>query len=358
MITVPMYWKTPSIPATAKHLAPALQSRIDNKTKPPGALGRLEELALQIGQIQATVAPRLVAPHVLVFAGDHGLAREGVSPFPPEVTPQMVLNFLAGGAGINVFARLAGLALTVVDAGVAGELPPHPGLLPMKVRAGTRNSLYESALTKEEVSLCLERGARIVASLADKHGTNAVLPGEMGIGNSAAAALLYSAFTGRPVAECTGRGAGHDDAGLARKIAILEQVQARHGCIDDPVSALAAYGGCEIAMMTGAMLEAASRRMIVMVDGFICTAAALVAARMAPGVVDYFIFAHASGDGPHRVAVDALGGRPLLNLGMRLGEGTGAALAWPLVRAAVAFLDEMATFESAGVSEREGVVAT
>ncbi len=349
-----MSWTTPHILPLAKELTPALQARIDNKTKPPGALGRLEEIALQLGLIQRTTHPKLVAPHVLVFAGDHGFAREGVSPFPPEVTPQMVLNFLAGGAGINVLARQAGLALKVIDAGVATDLPAHPDLLPLKVRLGTRNALEEPALTAEEVVLCLERGAQVVRSLAAQHGTNAILPGEMGIGNSAAAALIYSALTGRSIDECTGRGAGHNDTGLARKREILQRVQRRHGAVCDPLAALAAYGGCEIAMMTGAMLEAASRRMLVMVDGFIATASALVAARLAPGVVDYFVFATASGDGPHRVAVEALGGKPLLDLGLKLGEATGAAMAWPIVKAAVAFLDEMATFESAGVSERSG----
>lgn len=350
-----MSWTIPTIPPLAKELAPALQARIDNKTKPPRSLGRLEELALQIGLIQGTVTPKLTAPQVLVFAGDHGFAKAGVSPFPPEVTPQMVLNFLAGGAGINVLARQAGLPIKVIDAGVAAELPDHPDLLKRKVRPGTRNALEEPALTTAEVERCLESGAAVVRELAERHGTNAILPGELGIGNSATAALLYSAFTGRPIAECTGRGAGHDDAGLARKIALLAQVQAKHGVVREPLAALATYGGCEIAMMTGAMLEAASRRMVVMVDGFICTASALAAARFAPAVVDYFVFSHASGDGPHRVAVEALGGKPLLDLGMKLGEGTGSAMAWPVVRAAIAFLDEMATFESAQVSGRTEV---
>ncbi len=347
-----MSWKIPNIPPLAKELAPALQARIDNKTKPQGSLGRLEELALRLGEMQATVSPKLVAPHVLVFAGDHGLAREGVSPFPPEVTPQMVLNFLAGGAGINVLARLSGLPIKVVDAGVAAELPDHPDLVKRKVRSGTRNALHERALNAYEVEACLSHGAEVVRELAERHGTNAILPGELGIGNSASAALIYSAFTGKPVGECTGRGAGHDDAGLARKIAILERVQRKHGEITEPLEVLAAFGGCEIAMMTGAMLEAASRRMLVMVDGFISTASALTAAKLAPAASNYFVFSHASGDGPHRIAVKALGGKPLLDLGMRLGEGTGSAMAWPIVRAAVAFLDEMATFESAKVSER------
>ncbi len=344
-------WQPPAIPPLVRDLTAALQARIDNKTKPPGSLGRLEELALRLGLMQGTTRPVLTAPVVLVFAGDHGFAAAGVSPFPPEVTPQMVANFLAGGAGINVFARLAGLPVKVVDAGVAAELPPHPDLYRLKVRAGTRNALDEPALTPEEVALCLDRGAQLVAGLAAQ-GCNAILPGEMGIGNSSAAALITSALLDLPLADCVGVGAGHDAAGLARKRAILARVQARHPDARGPLEALAAFGGCEIAMMAGAMLEAASRRMLVVVDGIIATSAVLVAARLAPAVLDYAVFAHVSGDGPHRAAVEALGGKPLLNLGLRLGEATGGALAWPLVRAAAAFLEEMATFETAGVSER------
>lgn len=344
-------WTAPSIPPLAHELTPALQARIANKTKPPGSLGRLEEIALRLGLMQATVAPKLVAPTVLVFAGDHGFAHEGVSPFPPEVTPQMVLNFLAGGAGINVLARLSNLPVKVIDAGVASDLPDHPDLFKVKVRPGTRNAVNEDALTSAEVELCLLRGAEIVRTLSAA-GTNAILPGEMGIGNSSAAALIYSALLGRPLAECVGVGAGHDSAGVARKLEILTRVQRNRPTVTQPLAALAAYGGCEIAMMTGAMLEAAARRMLVMVDGIIATSAFLVAARLNPAVLDYALFAHTSGDGPHRLAVQALGGRPLLDLDLRLGEATGAAMAWPVVRAAVAFLDEMATFESAGVSER------
>jgi len=350
MNTTPV-WKIPSIPPLAKELVPALRARIDNKTKPPGSLGRLEDIALQLGLMQATTAPELAAPTVLVFAGDHGFAREGVSPFPPEVTPQMVLNFLAGGAGINVLARLSGLPIKVIDSGVASDLPDHPDLIKLKVRPGTRNALHEPALTAEEVALCLTRGASVVSDLA-KAGTNAILPGEMGIGNSSAAALIYSALLDLPLSDCAGVGAGHDTEGVKRKLDILTRVQQRHATAKSPLAVLSAFGGCEIAMMTGAMLEAASRRMLVMVDGIISTSAFLVAARLNPGVLDYAFFAHASGDGPHRHAVKALGGRPLIDLNLRLGEATGAAMAWPIVRAAVAFLDEMATFESAGVSNR------
>jgi nicotinate-nucleotide--dimethylbenzimidazole phosphoribosyltransferase len=347
-----MNWPIPEIHPPARKLEAALRARIDRKTKPPGSLGRLEALALQLGLIQDTLTPVLTAPTVLVFAGDHGLAAEGVSPYPSAVTAQMVLNFLGGGAAINVFARQHGLALKVVDAGVAFELPAHPELLALAVRRGTRNALHEPALTADEVNRCVACGAAIVAGCAAV-GTNAVLLGEMGIGNTSAAALLHSALLGLPLADCTGRGAGHDDAGLARKLAVLTAVKARHAAATAPLDALAAYGGCEIAMLTGAILAAAAAGMLIVIDGFIVTAALLVAARLRPAVVDYCVFAHASAERGHARALAALGARPLLDLDLRLGEGSGAALAWPLIVSAVGFLREMATFESAGVSDRE-----
>lgn len=347
-----MNWQNPVIPPLATELASALRRRIDGKTKPPGSLGRLEELALQFGLIQQTTTPKLCSPTVLVFAGDHGLAAEGVSPFPAEVTVQMVHNFLGGGAAINVFARQHGIALKVVDAGVAAELPAHPQLLGQKVRRGTRNARHEPALTAAEVEECLVRGGEIVAAQAAQ-GTNVLLFGEMGIGNTSAAALVASALLDLPLEECVGRGAGHDDAGLAHKLAVLNSVQERHGHLRDPLAALAAFGGCEIAMMTGAMLAAAARRMVVVNDGFIVTAALVAAAKLNPAVLDYTVFAHHSADRGHRRVLAALEARPLLDLGLRLGEGTGAALAWPLLQSAVRFLEEMATFESAGVSTRE-----
>ena len=346
-----------NIPPLASALEPALRARIDAKTKPPGALGRLEELVLQLGLMQGTTEPELRGGTVLVFAGDHGLAAEGVSPFPAEVTTQMVLNFLAGGAAINVFARQNGLALKVVDAGVSSELPAYEGLIAAKVRAGTRNALHEEALTADEVEQCFTRGAEIVGELA-RDGVNAVLFGEMGIGNTSAASLLMSALLELPVGECAGRGAGHDDAGLARKVAVLAAVRARHVGVRGAREALAAFGGCEIAMMTGAMLAAAERRMVIVNDGFIVSAALLCAARIKPRVLDYAVCAHGSAEQAHGRLLEALGARPLLDLGLRLGEGTGAALAWPLLVAACGFLREMATFESAGVSARaEGVSA-
>jgi len=347
-------WPLPKIVAPDANLDRELQTRIDRKTKPVGALGRLEQLAVRLGRIQGTLFPRLQGPTVLVFVGDHGLAAEGVSPYPQSVTAQMVHNFLGGGAAINVFARQHGLSLEVIDAGVIEDLPAHPRLRSIKVRRGTRNALHQPALTADEVDQCLAAGARIVAEL-NITGTNVVLFGEMGIGNTSAAALLMSSLLGLPLSACVGRGAGHDDAGVTRKCAILELVQSRHHVLREPRAALAAYGGCEIAMMAGAMLEAASRRMIIVNDGFIVTSALLVASRLCPAVLDYVVFSHVSGEAGHGHLVEALGGEPLLNLGLRLGEGTGAALAWPLIQAAVNFLNEMATFESAGVSERSAV---
>lgn len=344
-------WTLPEIPALATERETELQTRIDMKTKPVGSLGRLEELALRLGLMQDTTAPRLNGM-VLVFAGDHGLTEEGVSPFPQEVTVQMVQNFLAGGAAVNVLARQMQLPLKVVDAGVAGDLSAHPDLLDRKVCAGTRNSRHEVAMTAEELAAALAHGDALIAELAS-NGVNAVVFGEMGIGNTSAASLLMSALLDRPIEDCTGRGTGHDDEGLARKKAVLQAVREKHAGLTDPMQILAAMGGLEIAMMAGAMLGAAARRMVIVNDGFIATSALLVAAKLQPAVLDYAVFAHCSAEHAHRELVAALEGEPLLDLGMRLGEGTGGVMAWPLLQAAVGFLKEMATFESAGVSDRE-----
>ena len=343
-------WTSPLIPPLARQLEPELRLRLDDKTKPRGSLGRLEQLALQIGLVQGTAYPRLRHGAVVVFAGDHGLAAEGVSAFPPEVTPQMVRNFLSGGAAINVFARQHGLPVTVVDAGVAVALPAHPNLIDRKVRLGTRNCRLEPALTAEEVHRCLRAGAGIGHSLKEQ-GADAFLPGEMGIGNSSAAALIVSSLLRLPLAACVGAGTGHDAAGLQRKHGILQEVQALHRDASTPLDVLAAYGGCEIAMMTGAMLAAAESRLVVVVDGFIATAAAVVAARINPAVLDYCVFSHCSAESGHSPVLRTLEVKPLLDLGLRLGEGTGAVLAWPLLVSAIKFLEEMATFSGAGVSE-------
>jgi len=336
-------------------LEKSLQNKVDRKTKPLGALGQLETLAVQIGLIQQTLTPSLHRPQMLVFAGDHGAAKAGVSAYPQDVTWQMVENFLAGGAAINVFARRNGLGLSVLDCGVAHDFGgPRDGLIDLKVAAGTANYLEEPAMTPAQCAQAIEQGAGVVLGLAAA-GCNVVGFGEMGIGNTAAASLITHCLTGTPLADCVGRGTGLDDAGLARKQALLETALARYraaGGADEAFAVLAEFGGFEIATMVGAMLAAAEAKMVLLIDGFIVGAAALVAARLEPALRDYCVFCHRSAEPGHAAQLAALGAEPLLDLGLRLGEGTGAALAYPLLQAAVAFLDEMASFESAGVADK------
>jgi nicotinate-nucleotide--dimethylbenzimidazole phosphoribosyltransferase len=334
---------------------PALQSKIDNKTKPAGSLGRLELLALKIGLMQNTLTPRLQRPVMMVFAGDHGIVDAGVSPFPQAVTQQMVLNFLAGGAGINVFAKQSGMQVRVIDAGVNHVFPPHPELIDAKVEMGTRNFLHEPAMTAAQCEQSLMRGAEL-AQAEINAGSNVFGFGEMGIGNTSVAAALMSVLCGLPVAQCAGRGTGLDDAGLQKKIAVIERaLQHHHLDGKDPIQALATFGGFEIAMMAGAMLGAAEQKALLIIDGFIATAALLVAARMQPAVLEYCVFAHCSDEAGHKLLLEQLHAEPLLGLGLRLGEGTGAALAYPLIQAAVNFLNNMASFESANISRQESL---
>lgn len=337
-----------------------LQRKIDQKTKPRGALGRLEDLALQLGLMQGTLTPQIRKPHVLVCAGDHGAAKAGVSAFPQEVTWQMVENFLAGGAAINAFSRQAGLALVVADAGVAHDFGPREGLVDAKVGAsGTANYLEGPAMSEAQCAAAMANGARLARDIAAA-GCNVLAFGEMGIGNTASASLLTHCLTGLPLADCIGRGTGLDDAGLERKRALLAQAlsiwpeRPAAGTLapEDALRVLTRFGGFEIAMLAGAMLAAAEARMALLIDGFIVTSALLVAARISPAILDYCVYAHCSNEAGHRRQLDWLGGRPLLDLRLRLGEGTGAALALPLLKAACAFMNEMASFDSAGVSER------
>ena len=333
-------------------LRPALQAKIDGKTKPQGALGRLEALALQIGLIQQTLSPELRAPHILVCAGDHGAARAGISAYPQDVTWQMVENFLAGGAAINVFARANGIDLVVADAGVAHDFGRRENLVDAKVSPRcTANYLEGPAMTAAQCETAIARGADIVAGLHAR-GCNVVGFGEMGIGNTASASLITHFLAGIPLADCVGRGTGLDAAGLARKQAVLQRAAALYRGDCKPLSVLAQFGGFEIAMLAGGMLAAAERKMLLLIDGFIVTSALLVAATLYPATLQYCVFSHRSQERGHRLQLEHLGARPLLDMDLRLGEGTGAALAWPLVRAACAFLNEMASFESAGVSEQ------
>ncbi len=340
-----------SIDALDSTFAETVKQKINQKTKPPGSLGRLEDLALQAALVQHSLSPTLHNPQAVVFAGDHGAATAGVSAYPQDVTWQMVMNFLTGGAAINVFARQAGLGLSVVDAGVAHDFGAAPGLIGAKVAHGTGNYLERAAMSTAQCEEALARGRNLAHNLAG-HGCQALVIGEMGIGNTASASLLTHCLTGHPLDAVTGRGTGLDDAGLARKRALLGRALARGGRPQDPLVALAEYGGFEIAMMAGAMLGAAERRMLVLVDGFIVTSAVLVAHAIAPAMLPYCVFSHCSAEAGHRLQLAQLGVEPLLQLDLRLGEGTGAALAFPLLRAAVGFLDEMASFASAGVSDK------
>lgn len=340
-----------NIESTAGPLAQPLQNKIDGKTKPIGALGQLEALAQQIGLIQQTELPKLTEPQMLVFAGDHGAAKAGVSAYPQDVTWQMVENFLAGGAAINVFTRTYGLPLAVVDCGVAHEFGERVGLINCKLGAGTENYLAASAMTIVQCAQAFENAAVLVAHYAER-GCNIIGLGEMGIGNTASASLITHCLTGQPLDVCVGRGTGLDDAGLNRKQQLLNQALERTGKVSDPMKVLQEFGGFEIATMVGVILAAAERRMVVLIDGFVVGAAALVACQLYPAARDYCVYCHRSAEAGHRLQLAAMHAQPLLDLGLRLGEGTGVALAWPLVQAAVAFLNDMASFASAGVSEK------
>ena len=328
-------------------LAARVQHRIDHKTKPLGALGRLEALALQLALIQGSDVPALRAPQLVVFAADHGIAAQGVSAYPQAVTVQMVANMLAGGAAVSVLARQHGLALTVVDCGVAADLQPQPGLVVAKVRAGTADSSLEAAMSAAECKAAMAHGARLLHGLPG----NVLLLGEMGIANTSAAALLMARLTGLPITQCTGRGTGLSDAGLAHKCTVLQRALTRHAQATSPLAALAALGGLEIATLAGAVLAAAAEQRVVVVDGFITTAAVAVAAALAPAVLQRCVFSHASAESGHAAWLAHLSVRPLLDLGLRLGEGSGAALVWPLLKSAELLLSQMASFDSAGVSE-------
>ncbi|MFP2769348.1 nicotinate-nucleotide--dimethylbenzimidazole phosphoribosyltransferase [Oceanisphaera sp. KMM 10153] len=338
----------PTIPDCADPaLTRQLQQVIDQKTKPLGALGRLETLALQLGLIQGCANPVITQPQIRVFAADHGLTRHGTSAYPSAVTAQMVHNFLQGGAAINVFARQHNIGLQVVDAGVDAEFTYHPALLDCKVRRGSRDALSEAAMTDAECREALEQGM----ALAEQLPGNLFIVGEMGIGNTSAASLLLARLGNIPLAGCVGRGTGLDDDGLRHKQQVLAQVLQRHHDARTPLAALTALGGLEIAMMVGALIQAASQRRILLMDGFIAGVALLVAEQLAPGVRQYAVFAHHSAEPGHEHLLRLLNAEPLLNMKMRLGEGSGAVLAYPLLQSACAFLNEMASFTDAGISE-------
>ena len=333
------------------NLKEKLQLTIDNKTKPVGALGDLESVALKIGLIQKTHAPELRFPHIVVFAADHGIAQEGVSAYPPEVTHQMVLNFLNGGAAINVFCRQHGIALKIADAGVAFDFTPHPDLIVSKPGKGSRNMMEEPAMGVEELKFSLDQGAEIVKNISET-GCNIIGFGEMGIGNTSSASLLISALLDIPIDDCVGKGTGISPGQLVKKQSVLKSVQKKHGIPEDPEEVLRIYGGLEIAQMCGAMEETYRQGMVLLIDGFIATAALCVAVKKDNTILDNCIFCHQSEEQAHKMVLKQLNVHPLLHLNMRLGEGTGCALAFPLIESAVRFFNEMASFEGAQISTK------
>ncbi len=331
----------------------AARARQDMLTKPQGSLGRLEGLSIQLAGIQGKAIPLIKDKAVVTMAADHGVAVEGTSAYPQEVTAQMVLNFLGGGAGINVIAAQVGARVIIVDIGVVSDIDGGDRLLSRKVAKGTRSMAIGPAMTMEEATAAIETGIEIVAAEAEK-GLDIVGTGDMGIGNTTASSAICSVMTGRPAAEVTGRGTGVDDDQLKHKITVIEKALTVNSPTPDrPLEVLAKVGGLEIGGLAGVMLGAAARRLPVVIDGFISGAAALIAAALAPHLSDYLIAAHVSVEAGHRVLLDHLGLKPLLDLDLRLGEGTGAALDIFLSETSTRILAEMATFGEAGVSEKD-----
>ena len=336
------------IPELDNKLIPLIKHKLDNKTKPVGSLGKMEDLARRIALIQNTLSPELKKPVMLTVAADHGITQEGVSVCPVEITWQQVLNFINGGGGIGLFSRIYGFDLYVVDAGVNYRFSPHPHLIDAKVAMGSKNFLEEPAMSLEQCMKAFQNGRDIVARFHGE-GSNVVGFGEMGIGNTTPASALMSLICGIPVANCVGVGSGLTQEGVRAKARIIEAAFQKHGISDSVFENLARFGGYEIATIAGGMFEAAARRMIVLVDGFITTSAVLIAQAVNPRVLDYCIFSHVSRENGHQQMLRFMHADPLLQFNLRLGEGTGSAMAYPLLQGAVAVLNEMTSFEEARV---------
>lgn len=333
-------------------IRPALQAKIDDLTKPKGSLGRLEELALQVGLIQQTLSPELRHPQNIVFAADHGIVDEGVSIAPKEVTWQQVCHFTHphGTGGVNFLCRQHGFTLKVVDAGVDYDLPRDRGIIDLKVGRGTRNFLYGPAMTESEMEQCLAGGASVVRQCFEE-GSNVLSFGEMGIGNTSPSSIWMSCFTGIPLAECVGAGSGLDSAGIRHKYDVLSRAMANYRGDGSPRDIIRWFGGFEMVMAVGAMLQAASLQMVILVDGFIMTNCMLAASRLYPEVLDYAVFGHCGDESGHKKVLDALGAKPLLSLGLRLGEGTGAICAYPILDSAIRMINQMDTFSGADITK-------
>ena len=338
------------IPAPNEQIRPLLEQKINNLTKPKGSLGRLEELALQIGLIQQTLTPQLCHPQNIIFAADHGIVAEGVSVSPKEITWQQIFNFLHGGAGVNFLCRQHGFELKIVDAGVDYDLPYDRGIINRKVRRGTANFLHEAAMSEEEMERCLEHGAEVVEQCR-KEGSNVLSFGEMGIGNTSASSLWMHTLTGIPLADCVGAGSGLNQEGVSHKLHVLQQALDNYRGNGTTVDLMRYFGGLEMVMAVGAMLQAAQRGMVILVDGFIMTNCILAASKLSPEVLKYAIFCHCGDEAGHRLVLDALGAKPILHLGLRLGEGTGAICAYPIIDSAVRMINEMDSFAHASITK-------
>ena len=342
--------KTFHIEKPDENLRPSIIDKINNLTKPKGSLGRLEEIALQIALIQQTLTPALHKPQNIIFAADHGIVDEGVSLSPKEVTWQQLSNFLHGGAGVNFLCRQHGFELKIVDAGVDYDLPYEKGIIDMKVRRGTRNYLYEAAMTQEEMELCIERGAEVVRRCHEE-GSDVLSFGEMGIGNTSSSSLWMTYFTGIPLEQCVGAGSGLNQQGIRHKYEVLKRSMENYNGDGSATDIIRYFGGLEMVMAVGAMLQAAELKMLILVDGFIMTNCMLAAMQLCPSVKDYAIFGHCGDESGHKLILEYMQAKPLINLGLRLGEGTGAICAYPLVDSAVRMINEMDNFAHASITK-------
>lgn len=342
--------KTFHIEKPDENLRPSIIDKINNLTKPKGSLGRLEEIALQIALIQQTLTPALHKPQNIIFAADHGIVDEGVSLSPKEVTWQQLSNFLHGGAGVNFLCRQHGFELKIVDAGVDYDLPYEKGIIDMKVRRSTRNYLYEAAMTQEEMELCIERGAEVVRRCHEE-GSNVLSFGEMGIGNTSSSSLWMTYFTGIPLEQCVGAGSGLNQQGIRHKYEVLKRSMENYNGDGSATDIIRYFGGLEMVMAVGAMLQAAELKMLILVDGFIMTNCMLAAMQLCPAVKDYAIFGHCGDESGHKLILEYIQAKPLINLGLRLGEGTGAICAYPLVDSAVRMINEMDNFAHASITK-------
>lgn len=331
-------------------IIPVLKDKIDNLTKPKGSLGTLEELALQIGWIQQSLSPTLTQPHNILFAADHGIVEEGVSKSPKEITWQQMLHFVEGGAGVNFLSNQHGFTLDLVDAGVDYDFPVEKGIIDKKVARGTRNYLHEAAMSEEEMDLCLQRGAEVV-DMVHAQGCNVVSFGEMGIANTSSSSLWMHLFTGISLEKCVGAGSGLDNAGVTHKFNILQQAVNNYKGDGSAHDIIRYFGGLEMVMAIGGMLRAAELGMVIIIDGFIMTNCLLAASKLYPNVLPYAIYGHLGDEVGHRLVLEHMGAKPLLQLNLRLGEGTGAICAYPILVSAVNMINEMDSFHKASVTK-------